>query len=84
MPLSSSLLSCYGNKIDDLFVDKAFQRQGLGRKLLLWGINHIKQQGYNEIILHVAKWNQNAIKLYLETGFTLSWQWEKYIFKGIV
>ena len=54
-----------------MFVDKAFQRQGLGRKLLLWGISHIKQQGYNEIILHVAKWNQNAIKLYLETGFTI-------------
>jgi ribosomal protein S18 acetylase RimI-like enzyme len=64
-------VSCYENEIDDLFVDKAFQRQGLGRKLLLWGISHIKQQGYNEIILHVAKWNQNAIKLYLETGFTI-------------
>ncbi len=25
----------------------------------------------NEMILHVAEWNQNAIKLYLETGFTI-------------
>ena len=64
-------VSCYGNEIDDLFVDKSFQRQGLGRKLLLWGINHIKEQGYNEVILHVAEWNQNAVKLYLETGFTI-------------
>ena len=64
-------VSCYGNEIDDLFVDKAFQRQGLGRKLLLWGIHHKKQQGYNEILLHVAKWNQNAVKLYLKTGFTI-------------
>ena len=64
-------VSCYENEIDDLFVDKAFQRQGLGRKLLLWGINHIKEQGYNEVILHVAEWNQNAVKLYLETGFTI-------------
>ena len=64
-------VSCYGNEIDDLFVDKAFQRQGLGRKLLLWGINHIKKQGYDEITLHVAEWNQNAVKLYLETGFTI-------------
>ena len=64
-------VSCYGNEIDDLFVDKTFQRQGLGRKLLLWGINHIKKQGYNEVILHVAEWNQNAVKLYLETGFTI-------------
>ena len=64
-------VSCYGNEVDDLFVNKLFQQQGLGRKLLLWGINHIKEQGYDEIILHVAEWNQNAIKLYLETGFTI-------------
>ena len=64
-------VSCYGNEIDDLFVAKAFQRQGLGRKMLLWGINHIKKQGYDEITLHVAKWNQDAVKLYLEAGFTI-------------
>lgn len=64
-------VSCYGNEVDDLFVDQAFRRQGLGRKLLLWGIHHIKQQGYHEVILHVAEWNQNAIRLYLETGFTI-------------
>ena len=64
-------VSCYGNEIDDLIVEKSFQRQGIGQKLLLWGMNHIKEQGYEEIILHVAEWNQNAVKLYLETGFTI-------------
>lgn len=64
-------VSCYGNEIDDLFVAKAFQRQGFGRKLLLWGINHIKKQGYDGITLHVAEWNQNAVRLYLDTGFTI-------------
>lgn len=64
-------VSCYGNEIDDLIVNKVFQRQGLGQKLLLWGINHIKEQGCNEIILHVAEWNQTAIKLYLKTGFII-------------
>lgn len=64
-------VSCYGNEVDDLFVDEGFRRQGLGRKLLLWGIHHIKGQGYDEVILHVAQWNQNAIRLYLETGFTI-------------
>ena len=62
-------VSCYGNEIDDLIVNKAFQRQGFGQKLLLWGMNHIKERGYDEIILHVAEWNQNAISLYLKTGF---------------
>lgn len=64
-------VSCCGNEIDDLIVNKLFQRQGLGRKLLLWGMNHIREQGYDEIILHVAEWNQNAVRLYLETGFSI-------------
>ena len=54
-----------------LIVKKSFQGQGIGQKLLLWGMNHIKEQGYGEIILHVAEWNQNAVKLYLKNGFSI-------------
>ena len=64
-------VSCYENEIDDLIVEKSSQRQGIGQKLLFWGINHIKEQGYEEIILHVAEWNQNAVKLYLKNGFRI-------------
>ena len=64
-------LCSYGNELDDLIVAKSFQGQGLGQKLLLWGMNHIKKQGYEEIILHVAEWNQNAVKLYLKNGFRI-------------
>lgn len=64
-------VSCYGNELDDLIVEKSFQGQGLGQKLLLWGMNHIKEQGYEEIILHVAEWNQNAMMLYLKNGFSI-------------
>lgn len=64
-------VSCYGNELDDLIVAKSFQRQGIGQKLLLWGMNHIKEQGYEEIVLHVAEWNQNAVKLYLKNGFRI-------------
>ncbi|MCI9080575.1 MAG: GNAT family N-acetyltransferase [Lachnospiraceae bacterium] len=64
-------VSCYGNEIDDLIVKKSFQRQGLGQRLLLWGMNHIKEKGYKEIILHVAGWNKNAIDLYLKNGFSI-------------
>lgn len=64
-------VSCYGNELDDLIVNKAFQGQGFGRKLLLWGMHYIKEQGYDEIILHVAEWNQKAIDLYLKTGFNI-------------
>ena len=34
-------------------------------------MNHIKGQGYNEVILHVAKWNERAVKLYLKNGFCI-------------
>lgn len=64
-------VSCYGNELDDLIVEKSFQGQGLGQKLLLWGMNHIKEQGCEEIILHVAEWNQKAVKLYLKNGFRI-------------
>ncbi len=64
-------VSCYENEINDLIVEQSFQGQGIGQKLLLWGMNHIKEQGYEEIILHVAEWNQNAVKLYLKNGFSI-------------
>lgn len=64
-------VSCYENELDDLIVEKSFQGQGIGQKLLLWGMNHIKEQGYEEIILHVAEWNQNAVKLYVKNGFSI-------------
>lgn len=64
-------VSCYGNEIDDLIVNKSFQRQGFGQKLLLWGMHHIKEQGYDEIMLHVAEWNQGAVQLYLKMGFCI-------------
>lgn len=64
-------VSCYGNEVDDLIVNPLFQRQGLGKKLLLWGMHRIKEQEYDEIILHVAEWNQAAVNLYLKTGFQI-------------
>lgn len=64
-------VSCYGNEIDDLIINKSFQRQGIGYKLLLWGMHHIKEQGFDDIVLHVAAWNNNAAKLYLKAGFRI-------------
>ncbi len=64
-------VSCYGNEIDDLVVRNLLQGQGIGQKLLLWGMSHMKEQGFEEIILHVAEWNQKAVKLYLKNGFSI-------------
>ena len=62
-------VSCYGNEIDDLFVKASEQGRGYGRELLLWGINHIRENNENSITLHVAEWNQGACKLYKSVGF---------------
>lgn len=35
-------------------------------------MNYIKKQGYKEIILHVAEWNQKAVNLYLKNGFRIT------------
>lgn len=64
-------VSCYGNELDDLIVHKSFQGQGIGQNLLFWGIHYIKEHGYDEIILHVAEWNQKAVNLYLHNGFKI-------------
>ncbi len=64
-------VSCYGNEIDDLIVKKSFQGKGFGRQLLLWGMQYIRQQNSNDIILHVAEWNSHAIDLYTKLGFSI-------------
>lgn len=65
-------VACYGNEIDDLIVNKKYQNRGIGRQLLLWAIKHIRSNNYDKITLHVAKWNEKALKLYLDNGFKVS------------
>lgn len=62
-------VACYGNEIDDLIVKKTHQGRGHGKQLLLWAMNHIRQDNDREITLHVAEWNKKALELYEETGF---------------
>ena len=62
-------VACYGNEIDDLIVNKIHQNKGIGQKILLWAIEHIRKNNNKPITLHVAKWNVKALKLYLNNGF---------------
>lgn len=64
-------VGCYGNEVDDLFVCSPYLKKGYGRKLLIWAMNRIRQQGHKEIVLHVAEWNNAAVKLYLDEGFEI-------------
>ena len=65
-------VACYGNEVDDLFVSGKYKGQGYGRKLLYWAMDKIHASGYNDIVLHVAKWNENACKLYESAGFVIT------------
>lgn len=64
-------VACYGNEIDDLIVNKKYQRQGYGRQLLIWAMNHIRQNNDLPITLHVAELNRYAVKMYETLGFTV-------------
>ncbi|MBR6535757.1 MAG: GNAT family N-acetyltransferase [Lachnospiraceae bacterium] len=62
-------VACYGNEIDDLIVNKKYRKKGYGKQLLLWGMQQIRKKNADPITLHVAEWNQNALRLYKNVGF---------------
>ena len=53
-------------------IDKRYQNKGYGKKLLLWGMQHIREKGDEPITLHVAEWNNNALMLYKKVGFEIA------------
>ena len=65
-------VACYGNEVDDLIVNKKYQNKGYGKKLLLFAMNLIRKSNNDPITLHVAKWNENALKLYTNIGFVIT------------
>lgn len=65
-------VACYGNEVDDLFVDKQYQGRGIGRQLLLWAMKYIGSKNNLPIVLHVAAYNKAAIGLYESVGFTIT------------
>ena len=62
-------VACYGNEIDDLIVNKQYRNKGYGKQLLLWSMRQIRKKSGEPITLHVAEWNQNALRLYKNVGF---------------
>lgn len=65
-------VACYGNEVDDLFVDKKYQGRGIGRQLILWAMRYIRSKNNFPILLHVAAWNKKAVQLYESVGFTIT------------
>lgn len=64
-------VSVYDNEIDDLIVKKSYQRMGYGEALLQFAVSYMQSNNISPIVLHVADWNQGAIKMYMKNGFAI-------------
>jgi len=58
-----------GEELDDLIVAPEYQGQGYGKQILLWALENMHGE---QILLHVAEWNQRAIRLYKKYGFEIT------------
>lgn len=55
--------------ISRLIIKHEYRHQGIGRKLLHFAIEKIKEMNYEEIAIGVDLDNYPALKLYIESGF---------------
>jgi mycothiol synthase len=62
--------------------DRTVRRLGLGRVLLRWGIQRLKQDGAGPITLEVVTLNERALPLYESEGFAPVQAWEFWTHKG--
>jgi mycothiol synthase len=53
-------------------VGPSAQGKGLGRTLTLTGLQHLREQGLEEVVLYTEEANQAAVRLYTSLGFTRS------------
>jgi len=59
-------------KLDKLYVDLDWQRQGIGGALIDAVAARARQRGYSRLVLRVNRQNQQAIDHYLKQGFTVA------------
>lgn len=55
--------------IDNVFVLPAYRRQGLAEQLVEVGVHHLRQLGFQSALLHVARSNEPAVRLYHKAQF---------------
>ncbi len=59
-------------KLDQLYVDLEWQRQGIGAALIREVAARAARRGHTRLVLRVNRQNQSAIDAYLKQGFTVS------------
>ena len=57
--------------IDSIIVDRDYQREGIGRKLIEKAKEYAKSQGFNLLRTHTASFMHYAIKFYVACGFEI-------------
>lgn len=60
------------NEIDTIAVHKAYQKQGIGEKLLRTGMEILRHRGMESQVLSVMAINEKAIELYRKVGFQVN------------
>ena len=55
--------------LDNIVIDEKYRNKGYGKILLDYIIEYAKKEKYNDIILNVYNFNENAIKFYEKNGF---------------
>ena len=55
--------------VDDLFVDEAARRRGIGRDLLRAALEWTRSKGMSQVVLFRQKSNENAQRLFESIGF---------------
>jgi mycothiol synthase len=65
-------------EIGTLGVMPAHRGIGLGRELLRWGIQHLRERGAGDIVLAVEGRNAQALRLYERTGFVQQQEWPRW------
>jgi ribosomal protein S18 acetylase RimI-like enzyme len=59
-------------RIWDIYIDKSFQNQGMGTKLIQFAEDLARKWNCRNIVLEVQSSNYNAIKFYEKNGFSIS------------
>lgn len=56
--------------IDDLYIEEAFRRSGIGESVVKYIFQFAEENGYKRVQLHAELDNEKAHKLYEKLGFT--------------
>jgi ribosomal protein S18 acetylase RimI-like enzyme len=78
----STFLGVPGMWLEDIFVDPAFRRRGLGEALLAYLARIAVDRGYGRVEWSVLGWNELAIGFYRKLGARPMDDWVNYRLTG--